>query len=302
MTLLVTGATGFIGRHVLRRLADDPRWSVVATSRTRPNDLPDGMTHVAADLLAPGAAEALMATVQPTTLLHLAWTAKPGKFWWAEDNVRWAATTMTLFAAFAAQGGRRAVFSGSCAEYDWTGAGLLSEAALPAPATLYGVAKDATRRMVCGAGAARGLPVAWGRVFWLYGTDEPRGRLVSDVAASLAAGETVAVSEGLQRRDFLHVDDVAGAFCAALSSDWQGVFNIGSGQGVAVRDVVAALAEAGGQSDLIRFGAKEAAAGEPPLLVADNRILRDEIGFSPAVHLDKGLRETAAWWRAGSSR
>ena len=90
--------------------------------------------------------------------------------------------------AFAEAGGVRAVYAGSCAEYAWTKAVLL-ETDEPQPATFYGRMKDVTRRLVQAASEALGFSWAWGRVFWLYGPGEARGRLVSDVAAALAANQ-----------------------------------------------------------------------------------------------------------------
>ena len=127
--VLLTGASGFIGRHVVP-LLKSREFEVHAISRSR------------ADLLIPGVAAALVESIRPTHLLHLAWNAEPGRFWTAPDNLDWVAASLGLHRSFAALGGGRAVFAGSCAEYDWTHS-LLDEAATPcAPATLYGIAKD----------------------------------------------------------------------------------------------------------------------------------------------------------------
>ncbi len=66
------------------------------------------------------------------------------------------------------------------------------------------------------------IELAWGRVFFLYGPGEAPGRLVASVARALLAGERAATGDGTQIRDFLHVDDVAGAFAALLDSDVTG--------------------------------------------------------------------------------
>lgn len=296
-TVLVTGASGFIGRRVVAHLAAEGRFEVVTASRRVDPHMPAGLAHHAIDMLAPGAPVDLVARVRPTHLVHLAWNAEPGRFWNAPDNLDWAAATLTLVRAFLDAGGQRAVLAGTCAEYDWTGEGRLSESSVIRPGTLYGVAKDAVRRAVCDAGERSGVGIAWGRIFWLYGPQEARGRLVSDIAEALAAGRPVATSEGLQRRDFLHVDDVASAFAAALASDWHGPFNIGSGEAVPVRDLVESLAAAAGRPDLIRFGARPSPPNDPPLIEADIAILRDAIGFTPKISLQDGLTDTLAWWR-----
>lgn len=296
MTVLVTGATGFIGRNVVAQLARDGV-PVVAAGR-RPEGLGDGgIPFEAVDLLEPGAPARLIARVRPTRLIHLAWNATPGRFWTAPDNLDWAAATFSLLRAFAEGGGERAVLAGSCAEYDWTGEGRLREDSPIVPATFYGVVKDATRRAVCAFGDQTGLSVAWARIFWLYGPGEARNRLVSDVASALSLRQPVETTEGFQQRDFLHVEDVAGAFVAALSSSHRGPFNVGSGSPVAVRHLIGILASELGGSERVAFGARPSAPGEPPLLCADTTLLTHAIGFRPRFDLEAGLRDTARWWR-----
>jgi nucleoside-diphosphate-sugar epimerase len=289
--VLVTGASGFIGRRAIMHLAGDGRFEVIACSRSTPTDAPTGVRHESADLLDADATHAMIERVRPTHLLHLAWDVQPGRFWSAPGNLDWAAATLILLRAFLEHGGTRAIMAGTCAEYDWTGDGRLTEETPANPATLYGAIKDATRRAVCAAGDHLGGSVAWGRIFWLYGPGEAPGRLVSDVTAALAAGRPIDVSEGLAERDFLHVDDVAGAFVAALSSNWRGPFNIGSGEAVALREVVSLIGRAAGRPDLIRFGARPTPPNEPPRLVADAGVLRREIGYAPGISLDRGLAE-----------
>jgi nucleoside-diphosphate-sugar epimerase len=289
--LLVTGASGFIGRHVLAELALQNNFATVANARATSAHFAQHIAFDPADLLEPGAPAALIARVRPTHLLHLAWEARPGRFWTTPDNLRWAAATLELFSSFAAHGGERAIFAGSVAEYDWTGAGVLYEAMQPSPATLYGIAKDSVRRLVCGPVAAS-VTVAWGRVFWLYGDHEPSGRLVSDVISALVSGATVETSEGYQERDFIHVEDVAKAFVTALTSSHLGPFNIASGVATPVRRIVGLLADEAGRPDLVHFGARASPAEDPPRLVGDVTILRDRIGFSPTIGLQEGLSRT----------
>jgi len=141
-----------------------------------------------------------------------------------------------------------------------------------------------------------GIELAWGRLFHLYGPREAPGRLVSSIVASLLAGETVETTTGEQRRDFMHVEDVAGALVALLDSAVVGPVNIASGAGVKVSDVIDRLGRLTGGSRLLRRGALSERPGEPHSLVGDVARLRDEVGYRPRWTLDDGLSDTVRWW------
>jgi nucleoside-diphosphate-sugar epimerase len=192
---------------------------------------------------------------------------------------------------------------GTCAEYDWSQAdGPLHETTSAiAPSTLYGVAKDALRRVCCAYSQKESFELAWGRLFFLYGPREAPGRLVPSVIRSLLAGEEVRTTRGTQRRDFLHVDDLARAIVALLHSPVLGPVNIASGQSTAVADVVEQIAIAVGRPELVRLGALPERPDEPPLLLADTGRLRDEVGFRTQISLADGIAETVEWWRRAGS-
>ncbi|MDQ3998006.1 MAG: NAD-dependent epimerase/dehydratase family protein, partial [Gemmatimonadota bacterium] len=238
--VLVTGATGFVASRALPLLVDRG-FEVHAVSRARRAAEVPVAWHTA-DLLEPGAADALVSAVRPTHLLHFAWVTTPGEYWTTPENVEWVEASLRLVRAFAAADGTRAVFAGSCAEYDWS-YGICVEGTTPlGPRRLYGVCKNSLREIVDAFGPASGLSTAWGRVFFLYGPGEHPARLVPSVARALLAGVEARCSDGHQIRDFLHVDDVAAAFVRLLESDVRGPVNIASGTGTSVRDVVAQLA------------------------------------------------------------
>lgn len=286
--ILVTGATGFIGRHVVPLLVDAGD-EVHAVGRRAPSPR-DGVTAHVADLLVPGTAEALVAKVDPTHVLHLAWYAEHGRYWTAPENVRWVEASLELLRAFASAGGRRAVVAGTCAEYDWRlGDGTFAEDAPLAPSTLYGAAKRGLHEVARSFAAQAGFELAWARVFFLYGADEAPGRLFASIARALLAAEPARTTDGTQVRDFLHVDDVAAAFAALLHRDVVGAVNVGSGDGVAVRDAITEIARAAGRPELLELGALPQRTGEPGRLVADVRRLREDVGFVPRIGLREGI-------------
>lgn len=293
--VLVTGATGFIGRFVLGPLLERG-FEVHGVARTPPAYEDDVRWH-AVDLLDAVARAEVLAAAAPTHLLHLAWYAEPGAFWDAGENAAWVAATVSLADAFAAGGGRRAVLAGTCAEYDWTAIeGPLAEDAPIAPATYYGRCKAATHTVVTGLAERAGIELAWGRIFFLYGPGEDERRLVAGIARTLLAGERAPSSAGTQHRDFLHVSDVAGAFVELVDGTVTGPVNIGSGEGPTVREIAEAIASAAGAEDRLDVGALPMREGDPTQIVADVRRLREEVGFTPAVGLADGLRATVAWW------
>jgi nucleoside-diphosphate-sugar epimerase len=295
--VIVTGASGFVGRRALAPLVERG-FEVHAVTRGAgaPAATVDGVTWHAADLLDAGRRRALVGALRASHLLHLAWYAEPGAFWAARENAPWVAATIGLVDEFAAAGGARATLAGTCAEYDWAAPQPLAEDAPLAPATYYGACKDATRRVVEGLAARARLSFAWGRIFFLYGPGEDERRLVASVARALVAGERAATSAGLQRRDFLHVDDVAGAFAAILDSGVEGAVNVASGEPVTVRSIAQRLAEEAGRPDLLDVGALPDRPDDPPEIAADVARLRDEVGFTPGRTLAAGLADTVRWW------
>jgi nucleoside-diphosphate-sugar epimerase len=295
--VLVSGGSGFIGLPVLRGLSDSGVEVHALSSRASPPEI-KGVRWHALDLADSAGVQDLLGDLRPERLIHLAWYVEHGLFWDAPDNVVWVERSLDLLRAFARAGGRRALMLGTCAEYDWAAAGApLHESRSPlAPSTLYGVSKDALRRIACAYAVREGFELAWGRLFFLYGEREAPGRLVASVIRSLLAGEPVETASGAQVRDFLHVHDAARAVIELLESNAVGPVNIASGEGVSLADMVDRVAGVFGRPELIKRGAIPDRPGEPPLLVGDVARLSDEVGFRRRIALDDGISATVAWW------
>jgi nucleoside-diphosphate-sugar epimerase len=118
--VLVTGGSGFIGRHMAPHL-EALGYEVHAVG------------YPAVDLLDDDSRRSLLETLRPTHLVHLAWHVPPGKYLSSTENVRWVQASLGLLMEFAAAGGQRVVGAGTCAEYSWDeGDGICREAPLGA--------------------------------------------------------------------------------------------------------------------------------------------------------------------------
>ncbi len=295
--VLLTGATGFIGRQCLPLLLEKG-FEVCAVSSS-PDKFSDDsrIQWIATDLLDSESVTRLFQGGGFSYLLHFAWYVVPGRLYTSLENFKWVESGLQMLRAFADNGGKRAVFAGSCAEYDWR-YGLCSEYLTPLqPASTYGVCKNALREMYEEFSDKVKLSAAWGRIFFVYGPFEHRSRLVSSVISSLLQKKPALCSHSQQIRDYLYVEDVAAAFVSLLDCDIQGAVNICSGRPLRLRELIEKIAVELNEQGLLRIGALQSSVNEPPLVVGNIQRLKSEVCFNPKYTLDDGIKKTIGWWR-----
>jgi nucleoside-diphosphate-sugar epimerase len=291
--VLVTGATGFVGRALLRPLAAAGLEVHAVAHRSVPADGSATAWHQA-DLLDATAARQLVADLRPVILVHAAWYVAHGRFWTAPENADWLEASTALAAYFAEAGGRRVLGLGTCAEYAVTctlGDGAPWPEHRPVlPATPYGRAKAAlAARLAAMAERSGRLTCAWARLFHLFGPGEPPERLVPSVMLALREGREAACASGRPVRDFASTWFVGRALAALAVSGVTGPVNVASGQGRPIRDVVHAIARLAGRPDLVRLGRLPDRPGDPAYMVADTKRLAREVGFRERADLEADL-------------
>jgi nucleoside-diphosphate-sugar epimerase len=302
MRVLVTGAAGFIGSHVLEACAGmgDEIFAVVRNRRgmERPQRKHGEIHMVELDLMNPVAVSSALGDIRPELAIHLAWCTQPGAYWSAPENLDYVEASLQLARGLSEVGCRRLLVAGSCAEYDWD-YGFLSEDCTPLqPRTLYGACKNGLREILQAYCCRKQMQFAWLRFFHLYGPREKEARLVPSMILSMLRGETARCTSGEHIRDFLHVEDAASAVRAVSSSKFTGAINIGSGVPVKLRTIVEMIAGIAEARDRVVFAALPDKPSEPHFLVADVQKLARSVGWHAARDLEKGLRETVNWWKS----
>jgi len=295
--VLLTGSTGFLGRNTIPFLLRK-KYEVHAVylNQKQPINKNDLLHWHRCNLLRADEQRHLFEKISPTHLLHFAWETTPGKYWTSRTNLLWVQSSLEILMNFAGCGGKRAVISGSCAEYDWS-YGCCSENSTPMlPSSLYGSCKNSLQEIVKSFSLQEGISSAWGRIFFLYGPYEYPGRLVPSIICSLLKMKIAYCSHGKQIRDFLFIEDAGDAFVKLLESDVTGPVNIASGLPISIKEIVNKIAKKIGNDFLIKYGTVQTDVNEPHLLIADTTRLNNEVGWLPKYDLDLGLEKTIEWW------
>jgi dTDP-6-deoxy-L-talose 4-dehydrogenase (NAD+) len=268
--VLLTGATGFVGRQVLRALAERGRKVRAVVRAGSESRLPrtDAVESVIAtpDIWSEKVAWWADTCRGVDTVIHVAWYAEPGQYLQSPKNSECLAGTLLLAEGAGRASVRRFVGVGTCFEYD-IDLGLLGVDAPLKPMTPYAEAKTAVFRTLSQQLPAKGIEFVWCRLFYLYGEGEDERRLVPYLHAKLRAGEPAELTSGEQIRDYLDVRDAGRMIADAALGTVQGPVNICSGVAVIVRALAERIADQYGRRDLLQFGARADNPFDPPRVV-----------------------------------
>ena len=294
-TVLVTGARGFIGKTLLALAQSQGRASAWV-----------GVDYEDADLRDREATLRLLERIKPARVVHLAGKLVKGE---SPEVLReqmehtFQAGTVLLGAALET-GVQHVLMAGTIDEFG-SRSGVLLPTDPTEPVSYYGLGKALLREYAAFFARNRGLRIDWFRPFTVYGPGQAAGNMLLPVAFRAAkSGKPAQFSDGLQQRDFIHVADIAAWLLCALdiplgqAQHGFSVHHLGTGQAVAVRAVLQAIAEEfpGAQFQL---GALPRRPGEPNIQVAA-AYESQEIGLKgwrPQHDWRAGISETASWWK-----
>jgi nucleoside-diphosphate-sugar epimerase len=273
--ILLTGATGFVGRQVLRELAARTCRVRVVVRKGKQEQIGQSIAIekmiATSDIWSETAAWWSETCRGVDIVIHIAWYAEPGKYLHSPMNRDCLEGTLRLAQGAIDAKVRRFVGIGTCFEYDLS-IGRLSVTTPLRPATPYAAAKIEAFNALSRLLPQHGVAFAWCRLFYLYGEGEDERRLVPFLRGKLQAGEAAELTSGQQIRDYLDVRDAGRMIADAALGAAQGPINICSGIPVTIRQLAEQIADEYGRRDLLRFGVRPDNPVDPPCVIG----VRDE--------------------------
>lgn len=268
--ILITGATGFVGRQVASAIAKQAEYLRLIVRKGKEHlveCLPCDYELVnTEDLFSESVEWWASQCTGIETVIHIAWHTVPGEYLQSPKNLDCLLGSLRLAKGAVQAGVKKFVGIGTCFEYDLSFGHLSVETPLK-PNTPYADAKAALYLSLSHWLPLHSIDFLWCRLFYLYGKGEDSRRLVPYIQSNLSKGEPAELTSGKQIRDYLNVT-VAGEQIASLAlKKAVGAVNICSGQAQTVRELAEKIADDYGRRDLLMFGARSDNSFDPPCVV-----------------------------------
>ena len=303
--VVVTGASGFVGSHLVRRLAGEGmQVGVLIRSNRNVQRIKDVLPRLQvfhADLRDHSSVADALTRFQPECLVHLAWQGVGNRERNDLQQLENLSLALNLLRAARAAGCQTYVGVGSQAEY---GAcrDVISEDTPNNPTTIYGLTKLChclQAREFC---ASAGMRFVWLRLFSSYGPDDDPSWMIPYLVQTLLRGETPSLTLGEQKWDYIHVRDVAGAILAVVqNAKASGIYNLGSGDAATLRSTIEYIRDLIDPSLSLGFGQIPYRPDQVMFLQADISRLAADTGWRPGIRIQEGLREVVNVYKAALS-
>ncbi|MEI8349385.1 MAG: NAD(P)-dependent oxidoreductase [Candidatus Omnitrophota bacterium] len=300
-TIVLTGATGFVGSAVLKQIIKDGNNPIILTrtisNLDRIKDI-KGYRSFTYETLKNKNLVAAIKAYKPRTLIHLAWHGVAGddrnQLFQVTDNIPLTQSTVK----FAHEVG--------CSQ--WVGIGSRSEYGDPNrktdelfptnPVTVYGKVKLACCWSGLGLCQFYGMIGSWLRLFGIYGPGQDPNWLIPYVIREMFKGKPPSLTKCKQSADYVYIDDAAKGILSVAYYQTPGIFNLGSGKATQLKKIVERLRKLINPRLQPNYGAIEYNTHQAMYAQADIRKIKCASGWIPVVELNEGIEKTVYWFKA----
>ena len=268
-TVFLTGATGFVGRQIHKRLIEAGHRVIVTVRPERRDALKEWSHQIIEidDVFSLSSEQWRLHLEGVDTVIHSAWYVEPGLYLDSRKNIDCVAGTLALAEGAQLAGVKHFIGLGTCMEYQLPSDQLHIGAPLGAT-TLYAASKLALFKMLEARFQTNSKSnFSWCRLFYLYGEGEHPRRLVPYIRKQIEAGEKVKLSAGTQLRDFMDVHDAGRQIADVVITGQPDAINICSGTAVTIRQFAEKIADQYGRRDLLEFGTASIHPSDPSAVV-----------------------------------
>jgi len=305
MNLLITGASGFVGSHLLQRVLDrgiskvsillrDPEnaWRLNTISKMLNVHIIHG------SLNDPDTYKKQLKIFSPDMVVNLAWAGVEGSDRNSEeqwDNVFYMLELMKISYQC---GAKRFIGFGSQGEYGNLNK-KISEKDFEKPTTAYGLSKLSSYKLGKILAHRLGVQFIWVRLFDPYGPKDGSNWFLSYIIKELLEGRSPKITHAEQLWDYIYIDDVVDAILKLIEKDGiHGVFNLGSGKSIQLREIIEKIKKIMDVDIDIQYGAVPYREDQIMHLEADIEKISSQIDWVPMVGIDDGLEKTVNWWKS----
>lgn len=276
--VIVTGINGLIGQYISKPL-EELGFEVfgIGTKSIKKSN------YFSMDLNDHRKIENIFKEIKPEYLIHLAWDTKKG-YLDSDANFDLLYSSINMLKYFKENGGKKAVFIGTCFEYKFKDTPLKENDELN-PITIYAKTKNYLREVSELYSIKNNINFCWGRIFYTYGDNENPNRLFPYIIDSLKEDKKVSINYSQLKKDYIFAGDIAKAISLIIDSNINGIINLCTSNAISLEEIALSIARKFNKVNLLEL--KKLDTKEPKIIVGNNSRLVNEIGFNDFITVDE---------------
>ena len=268
--VIVTGINGLIGQYIVEPLKDlGFEIYGIGTKYIKNAEF----NYIKIDINNANKLRKIFNEIKAQYLIHLAWNMDDLN---SNSHFKLLTSSINMLDYFKENGGKKAVYIGTCFEYKYKTSPLKENDKLN-PTTIYAKCKNYLREISELYCDKNNIDFCWARIFYTYGANENPKRLFPQIINGLRNNQKVSINHSQLKRDYIFAGDAAKAIALILNSEFSGIINICGGKAVSLKDFALTIAKNMNKEKFLELN--ELDTNEPKIIVGDNSKLTEEIKF-----------------------